>query len=139
MLAGHPRQAIALSTSATPPSPSQVSTRPHCINSGTSVPEAAMPSPTPVKIAPPARPRRRGGMPGITLGAASAISTPPVPPDKKRQKKNQAKPSGNAQARRLAAVASIEPRSKAGVPVRAATARAPIAPARYPARLAAPR
>ena len=98
-----------------------------------------MPSPTPVKIAPAARPRRPAGITGITLGAASAISTPPVAPDRKRHRKNQAKPSGNAQATRLAAVSSIDPRNSAGAPVRAAMARAASAPARYPARLAAPR
>src|SRR3954453_3634357 len=96
--AGQPFQEIAVSTNVIVPRPIQVSTSPHQISSGTSVPEAAMPRPTPVKIAPPAMPRRVGGITAITVGAANAISTPPVPPDRKRQVKNQAKLTGMAQA-----------------------------------------
>src|SRR3954470_23070683 len=127
---GQPVQQIAVSTSATAPRPIQVSTSPHRISSGISVPEAAMPIPTPVKIAPPAMPRRPGGIAAITVGAASAISTPPVPPDRKRQAKNQAKLTGTAQANRLAQVSSIAACKVATAPKRALRARAPSAPAR---------
>src|SRR4051794_9031044 len=123
-------QEIAVSANVIVPRPIQVSTSPHRISNGTSVPEAAMPRPTPVKIAPPAMPRRVGGIAAITVGAASAISTPPVPPDRKRQAKNQAKLTGKAQANRLAAVSSIAACTVATAPKRAARARAPSAPAR---------
>ena len=74
-----------------------------------------------------------------TVGAASAIAAPPVIPLMKRQTKYQAKPSGKAQARRLATVSAIAPRSVVAAPMAWPTRRAVSAPARYPARFAAPR
>src|SRR5215831_13263833 len=79
-LAGHAVHESAVNTRASPPRPIQVSNKPHRISSGTRVPETAMPRPTPVKITPPATPRRPGGIAAITVGAARAMSTPPVPP-----------------------------------------------------------
>ena len=58
------------------------------------MPEIAIPTPTPMKIAPPATPRREAGTWGRTFGAASTISAPPATPATKRQTKNQAKPTG---------------------------------------------
>src|SRR5215472_9286237 len=136
---GHAVHESAVNTRASPPRPIQVSNRPQRISSGTRVPEAAMPRPTPVKITPPATPRRPGGIAAITVGAARAMSTPPVPPETKRQTKNQPKLRGNAQANRLIAVSSIADRKVVFAPRRAATNRAPSAPAKYPARLAAPK
>ncbi len=98
-----------------------------------------MPSPTPVKTTPPASPRCADGTCGSTTGAASAISTPPEMPEAKRQVKNQPKESGNAQAKNAAVVAIIMPRSAGLAPAFSAIGRASRAPARYPARLAAPR
>src|SRR5215831_15898687 len=118
-LAGHAVHESAVNTRASPPRPIQVSNRPQRISSGTRDPEAAMPRPTPVKITPPATPRR--------------------PPETKRQTKNQPKLTGNAQAKRLIAVSSIADRRVVFAPRRAATSRAPSAPAKYPARLAAPK
>src|SRR5690348_6417540 len=127
---GQKLQQIAVSSSAIAPRPIQVSTSPHRISSGISVPEAAMPIPTPVKIAPPAMPRRLAGIAASTVGAASTISTPPVPPDRNRQAKNHAKLTGAAQANRLAQVSSIAFRKVVTAPKRVARTRAPSAPAR---------
>jgi len=128
-----------VSSSATPPRPNQVCTSPACIKNGTRVPEAAMPRPTPVKIAPLASPRRDGWTCRITSGAASAIKAPPETPDAKRQTKNQPKESGKAQAKNAALATIIIPRSAGAAPACAAIGRASKAPPRYPARFAAPR
>jgi hypothetical protein len=98
-----------------------------------------MPMPTPVKIAPPASPRRDDGTCGSTTGAASAIKTPPETPEANRQTKNQPKESGNAQAKNAAVATIIIARKLGAAPARSAIGRAARAPARYPARLAAPR
>ena len=98
-----------------------------------------MPSPTPVKIAPPARPRRAAGTCGSTVGAARTISTPPATPDARRQTKNHANASGTEQAKKAAVASSIMARRIETGPKRAASDDASSAPAVYPARLAAPR
>ena len=91
---GHPPQAATVSASDNKPSPIQVSRSLTPRRSGISVPEAAMPRPTDVKITPPASPRFAAGTCGSTLGAASTISTAPATPEAKRQRKNHAKGSG---------------------------------------------
>src|SRR5581483_11347900 len=82
---------------------------------------------------------RPGGRGASTVGAARAIAAPPAIPLIKRQTKYHAKPSGKAQARRLATVRAIAPRSVVAGPIARPTCRAVSAPARYPARFAAPR
>ena len=89
-----------------------------------------MPRPTPVKMAPPARPRRSGGTCGSTEGAARTITTPPATPEAKRQRKNQAKDSGSAQAKKATVTSAIMPRSIRGAPARRASDRAQSAPPR---------
>ena len=119
-----------MSSSAIAPRPNQACTSPACIKNGTRVPEAAMPRPTPVKIAPLASPRRDGATCGSTTGAASAIKAPPEIPDAKRQTKNQPKESGKAQAKNAALATAIIPRSVAAAPARSAIGRASKAPPR---------
>ncbi|MNJ02798.1 hypothetical protein D3C73_1628840 [compost metagenome] len=60
-------------------------------------------------------------------------------PDKKRQAKNQAKDTGQAQAKNAMLASSIIARKVTRVEVFAASERPNMAPARYPARFAAPR
>ncbi|MCY1439120.1 hypothetical protein D9M71_553410 [compost metagenome] len=103
------------------------------------MPDAAIPTPTPMKITPPARPRREGGTCASTVGAARTISAPPATPESNRQAKNQAKDRGQAQAKNATLASSIMPLRVARVEVLAASVRPKIAPARYPARFAAPR
>ena len=79
-MAGQPPQASSVSTRASVPSPHQAAISPWWRSTGTSVPDAAMPNPTPVKITPLARPRRRCDTCGSTAGAASTIRTPPDSP-----------------------------------------------------------
>lgn len=98
-----------------------------------------MPSPTPVKITPPASPRRAGGTCFNTAGAASAISAPPDIPAANRHVKYQANDKGAAQPKKAAVAAIIMSRSAAAVPIRAAIGRASSAPPRYPAKFAAAR
>ena len=121
------------------PSPNQVSSNPACINNGTSVPEAAIPRPTPVKIAPLASPRRDGGICGRTSGAANAINAPPATPDPTRQAKYHQKESGKAHAKNATVAIAIIARKIGAAPAVAAIRRASTAPARYPAKFAAPR
>ena len=73
------------------------------------------------------------------MGAASTINAPPDSPAAKRQTKNHVKESGEAQAKKLAVASTIIARSTWGAEARAAMAWASSAPARYPARFAAPR
>src|SRR4029077_8451142 len=85
-------QAFQLSTVRTAdkiPKPYQLCLRPCCSNSGTRVPDAAMPRPTPAKITPPTRPRLPGATCGKMVDAAKTMITPPVSPATKRQPKNQ--------------------------------------------------
>ena len=89
-----------------------------------------MPAPTPMKMAPPARPRREGLMPGSTAGAASTISIPPARPEAKRQAKNQAKLKGKAQAKKARVASAIEPLSTVTTCMRAEIGRPRSAPAR---------
>ena len=63
--------------------------KPCCSSSGTSVPEAATPRPTPAKITPPTMPRLAGEVCGSTTEAASTMMMPPERPARKRQAKNQ--------------------------------------------------
>src|SRR5260370_28413978 len=76
---------------------------------------------------------------GSTIGAASAISAPPEMPDTKRQRKNQQKESGKAQAKNAALTTTIIPRSVGAAPACAAIGRASKAPPRYPTTFPAPR
>ena len=89
-----------------------------------------MPRPTPVKIAPPASPRRPGGTCGSTVGAASTISAPPAPPAAARQAKNHQNEIGAAQAKKAAVTRTIIARSTVAGAARRASGRAPSAPAR---------
>ena len=77
------------------------------------MPEAATPSPTPVKMAPPTSPRWPAGTCGSTASAASTIIVPPAIPAAKRQVKNQANGSGKAQAKNEAVASSIIARKTA--------------------------
>ena len=88
-----------------------------------------MPSPTPVKITPPARPRRAGGTCGRTVGAASTMRAPPATPDARRQTKNQANDSGTAQAKNATVASAIMVRRVATGPQRDASDDARSAPA----------
>jgi len=92
-----------------------------------------------MKMAPLARPRRAAGMCASTVGAARTIRAPPERPEAKRQAKNHAKLTGHAQAKNAAVANSIIARRTAEAEARAAIGAASNAPARYPARLAAPR
>ena len=74
-----PFQARSVSNRDTAARPTQArSSPPHSISCGTMMPDAAIPSPTPVNIMPPTRPRRRGGVVASTIGAPTTISTPPA-------------------------------------------------------------
>ena len=89
-----------------------------------------MPAPTPMKIAPPARPRREALMLGSTVGAARTISAPPAKPAAERQAKNQAKLSGKAQAKKARLASAIEALSTVTTRTRAEIGRPRSAPAR---------
>jgi hypothetical protein len=84
-----------------------------------------MPSPTPVKITPPAIPRRACGTCGNTVGAARTMSTPPATPAARRQTKYHANDSGAAHAKKAAVASAIMARSIGTGPARAATSSAP--------------
>lgn len=127
---GQPFQATTVSASASTPRPHQACTSPQPSSSGTSVPEAAMPSPTPVKMTPPARPRRAGGTWGSTMGAASAMSAPPATPAPRRQAKYQENDSGVAQAKNATVASASMARSTSTPPAFRAIAGASSAPAR---------
>ena len=128
-----------MSTSDSTPKPHHVAVSPCRSSSGTTVPEAAIPSPTPAKIAPLASPRRRSATWGSTAGAASTISTPPLMPDSSRQAKNHGNGAGTEQAKNATAASSIAPRSSGATATRPASGRPSKAPARYPTRFAAPK
>ena len=89
-----------------------------------------MPRPTPVKISPPARPRRAAGTCGSTVGGASTMSEPPARPARKRQRTNQRKDRGVAQAKKAAVATSIMPRSTWAAGTRSVSHRAARAPTR---------
>ena len=89
-----------------------------------------MPSPTPVKMAPPASPRRAAGTWASTAGAATTINAPPAIPAEKRQPKNHTKESGIAQPKNVAVASNSIPRKAVAVPMRAATGRPSNAPTR---------
>ena len=94
------------------------------------MPEAAIPSPTPVKMIPPANPRRAAGTTGSKVGAASTINMPPARPAAKRQTKNQRNESGRAQAKKAVVASAIIMRSRRAAGIRATSGRASSAPAR---------
>ncbi|KFG98294.1 hypothetical protein GQ56_0104340 [Burkholderia paludis] len=71
------------------------------------VPDAAMPSPMPVKMPPLAKPRRDGGTCARIVGAASTISAPPDNPEANRQTKNHGNDTGSAQATNASVASSI--------------------------------
>lgn len=75
-------------------------------------------------------PRRAGGMCGKTVGAASTISAPPPMPETKRQVKNHAKSTGQAQAKSATVVIVIMARRTARADDRATSGPASKAPAR---------
>ena len=85
--------AVAHST----PSATQVNTSPYTSKCGTSRELKAMPAPIPEKAKPLTRPRVAGGVQPTTAAAISTISTPPVSPETKRQKPNQAQPQFSPQ------------------------------------------
>ena len=89
-----------------------------------------MPSPTPVKMMPPASPRRSAGTSAQHSGRRGTISMPPARPAAERQRKNQRKESGRAQAKKAAVASAIIMRSTRAVGMRAASGRASSAPAR---------
>ncbi|MNL24405.1 hypothetical protein D3C87_1458360 [compost metagenome] len=136
---GQPHQASSVNAREIRPRPSQVCSSPCCNSIGTSVPDAAIPTPTPMKIKPPAKPRREGGTCASTVGAARTIKAPPATPERNRQAKNQAKDTGHAQAKNAMLASSIIARRVNRVEVFDASERPKRAPARYPARFAAPR
>jgi hypothetical protein len=107
-----------------------VASNPSRSNSGTSVPETTMPRPTPVKIAPPAKPRRDAGTCGSTASAASTISAPPEIPAAKRQRKNHENETGCAQAKNDAVATSISVRKTTLTRAIAVIRRATSAPRR---------
>jgi hypothetical protein len=80
-------------------------------SNGTTVPDAAMPKPTPRKIAPLAMPGGCAGTCGSTVIATSTMMMPPEMPDIRRQPKNQLTDNGNAQPKKAADVSSIMPRN----------------------------
>ncbi|MNF93771.1 hypothetical protein D3C84_764570 [compost metagenome] len=89
-----------------------------------------MPTPTPMKMTPPASPRREAGTCARTVGAASTISAPPAVPERKRQAKNHAKDTGQAQAKNARLASNIIALRVNAVEVLAAKDRPEIAPAR---------
>jgi hypothetical protein len=92
-----------------------------------------------VNITPLANPRLFGAINGNTVVAARTISAPPASPETKRQLKNQRYEAGAEQARRETLASSIMERSVDLAPKRPAKKLELAAPARYPAKLAAPR
>ncbi len=97
--AGPVGQLTRVSSADSAARPYQQAARPVRRSSGTSVPEAAMPRPTPAKMAPPTRPRRAGPTWGRIVEAASTMMSAPATPDARRQARNHAKESGTEQAR----------------------------------------
>jgi hypothetical protein len=89
-----------------------------------------MPRPTPVKMTPPASPRRAAGTCGSTVGAASTMRAPPAAPAARRQAKYQANDSGAAHAKKATVASAIIARRTKTGSVRAAMVRASSAPAR---------
>src|SRR4029078_5620766 len=87
--AGHAFQLISVSIADKAPRPYQLCARPCCSSSGTSVPDAATPRPTPAKMTPPTTPRLPGAVCGKMVEAASTMITPPLNPARKRHPKNQ--------------------------------------------------
>ncbi|MNT65986.1 hypothetical protein D3C72_2040160 [compost metagenome] len=108
---GQPNQLIAVNINASKPSPNQVCCRPRLSSGGTIVPDPAMPSPMPRKIAPLASPLREAGTCGNTVDATSTMIAPPATPESKRQPKNQLTDKGKAQAKNDRVTASIISRS----------------------------
>ncbi|MNF92409.1 hypothetical protein D3C84_750530 [compost metagenome] len=104
---GQANQLITVRSSASAPRPSQVCCKPRLNSGGTIVPDPAMPSPIPRKIAPLARPLREAGTCGNTVPATSTMIAPPAMPDSRRQPKNQLTDNGNAQAKNARVTASI--------------------------------
>jgi hypothetical protein len=89
-----------------------------------------MPRPTPVKMTPPATPRRSGRTWGKTVGAASTMSTPPATPAARRQTRYHANDRGDAHAKNAAVAKAIIARRSSTASTRAASHRASSAPAR---------
>ena len=128
--AGHARHAASVNARDTAAKPNHAAGRPQCSSTGTSVPEAAMPSPTPVIINPLASPRRDAGTCASTADGPRIISKPPVNPANPRQTKNHRNGKGMLHAARETAEASIAYRTADATRNRAATGRAASAPAR---------
>ncbi len=121
--AGHAFQLASVRTADSSPRPYQLCLRPCCSSSGTSVPDAATPRPTPAKITPPTRPR----LPGVTCGrmveAAKTMITPPVTPARNRQPKNQMNENGTEQAKQHSEARTIIPRNDRTAPNRVPSSR----------------
>ena len=94
------------------------------------MPEAAIPSATPVRISPLASPRRSGGTWAMTADGARTISIPPVTPASIRQAKNHGNGSLVQHAASDRADSSMAPRTTLRTGSRAATGRAANAPPR---------
>jgi hypothetical protein len=112
------------------PRPHHAGATPQRRKTGTTVPEAAMPRPTPVKMTPLATPRRSRRTWGSTVGAARTMSTPPAIPAAARQTKYHANDTGTAHAKNPAVASAIMARSAVTRSARAASQRASSAPAR---------
>src|SRR5229473_2328400 len=137
--AGHPNQLKTVSSRDKMPSPNQVSLSPSRSSSGIRVPDAAIPRPRPRKIIPLTNPRLAAGICGRIDVGTRTIITPPENPDANLQTKNHTTDSGKAQAKNAAVATNISSRSAWRLDSAAAISRARRAPARYPAKFAAPR
>jgi hypothetical protein len=126
--AGQARQVASVKANERAARPIQAPATPVRKRAGTSVPDAAMPTPSPRKMAPAAIPRRPPGTCGSTTLPTSTMMAPPVTPDSKRQKKNQPGETGTAQARNASAVSAIDSFSAATEPMVDASRRPPMAP-----------
>ena len=128
--AGHARHVATVAISDKIASAAHVSARPMRISAGTNVPLAVMPSPTPVKMMPPARPRRAGGTPGKMCDAANTINAPPAAPAMNRHTKYHENAKGKMHPANEIAALSIINCNVRRLPNAFAMARAVIAPAR---------
>ena len=120
--AGQVLQLASVSTAESTPRPYQLCCRPCCSSSGTSVPDAATPRPTPAKITPPTMPRLpRRDTCGRMVEAASTMITPPVRPGEKAPgKEPDERHRRSSRQRRRGWPAASSPRSARTAPMRVA-------------------
>src|SRR5260370_23066397 len=97
--AGHPNQLKTVSSRDKMPSPNQVSLSPRRSSSGISVPDAAIPRPSPRKIIPLTNPRLAAGIFGMIDVGTRTITTPPENPDRNLKTENHTTDSRYAQAK----------------------------------------